>query len=163
MPAVFIEFGRLSYLIQVRGLKPASRCSKIQHEEVVPYIGTWIETNILSFMIANIPVVPYIGTWIETKSCGIKITMSQSYLIQVRGLKQIGTYNKDEGCFVVPYIGTWIETREYAKEPCRKTVVPYIGTWIETIVKLLYRLISMVVPYIGTWIETLSYNTEKRL
>ena len=34
--------------------------------EVVPYIGTWIETMIVILNISVIAVVPYIGTWIET-------------------------------------------------------------------------------------------------
>ena len=56
--------------------------------EVVPYIGTWIETlNNLSLKYGN-NVVPYIGTWIETP-----------LLTRARTLSP-----------VVPYIGTWIET-----------------------------------------------------
>ena len=55
---------------------------------VVPYIGTWIETehNILVEDVDK--VVPYIGTWIETPQEGQNIILSH----------------------VVPYIGTWIET-----------------------------------------------------
>ena len=35
--------------------------------KVVPYIGTWIETDrVLKVMSAGLDVVPYIGTWIET-------------------------------------------------------------------------------------------------
>ena len=38
----------------------------ISDDQVVPYIGTWIETGIdLLSRISRI-VVPYIGTWIET-------------------------------------------------------------------------------------------------
>ena len=33
---------------------------------VVPYAGTWIETTIEDFMKKFIEVVPYAGTWIET-------------------------------------------------------------------------------------------------
>ena len=57
---------------------------------VVPYIGTWIETQKAKKRIQNRNVVPYIGTWIETKA------------------------NADAAGYVwvVPYIGTWIETRE---------------------------------------------------
>ena len=56
--------------------------------EVVPYIGTWIETKHPSTNRHSYQVVPYIGTWIETN---LDIIW--------------GTYDK-----VVPYIGTWIET-----------------------------------------------------
>ena len=34
----------------------------------------------------------------------------ESHLLQMRGLKQIGTYNKDEGCFVASFTDAWIET-----------------------------------------------------
>ena len=55
---------------------------------VVPYIGTWIETdNSLNDGI-EIYVVPYIGTWIETV-----FDLLLLHLV-----------------VVVPYIGTWIET-----------------------------------------------------
>ena len=59
---------------------------------VVPYIGTWIETELVEELNAINLVVPYIGTWIETW-----IIIS------------IGTF-----VTVVPYIGTWIETDEIA-------------------------------------------------
>ena len=42
------------------------RIEGIEHDLVVPYIGTWIETNIKSGNIDPNDVVPYIGTWIET-------------------------------------------------------------------------------------------------
>ena len=35
---------------------------------VVPYIGTWIETEICYITYSRFLVVPYIGTWIETCS-----------------------------------------------------------------------------------------------
>ena len=34
--------------------------------DVVPYIGTWIETALFMFFTSDTVVVPYIGTWIET-------------------------------------------------------------------------------------------------
>ena len=36
--------------------------------DVVPYIGTWIETDWLPSPGGIAKVVPYIGTWIETKT-----------------------------------------------------------------------------------------------
>ena len=56
---------------------------------VVPYIGTWIETENAQSIILRVYVVPYIGTWIET----------------VFSINSIGQLT------VVPYIGTWIETQ----------------------------------------------------
>ena len=38
----------------------------MKHSEVVPYIGTWIETGYARLMLRVNEVVPYIGTWIET-------------------------------------------------------------------------------------------------
>ena len=55
---------------------------------VVPYIGTWIETNKTYSAHITVKVVPYIGTWIET----------------------YGFRQEPKILFVVPYIGTWIET-----------------------------------------------------
>ena len=34
-------------------------------EEVVPYVGTWIEMCLIPIRIWNPGVVPYVGTWIE--------------------------------------------------------------------------------------------------
>ena len=39
--------------------------------EVVPYIGTWIETRYLGLLKTCPLVVPYIGTWIETLLSGL--------------------------------------------------------------------------------------------
>ena len=36
--------------------------------QVVPYIGTWIETIGEFKMMSTENVVPYIGTWIETRT-----------------------------------------------------------------------------------------------
>ena len=38
----------------------------VKDELVVPYIGTWIETNLKKQGYTVTIVVPYIGTWIET-------------------------------------------------------------------------------------------------
>ena len=63
----------------------------VTYIEVVPYIGTWIETHGEPFVAEFEAVVPYIGTWIETR-------------------EMFGIICK---CNVVPYIGTWIETRNF--------------------------------------------------
>ena len=59
--------------------------------KVVPYIGTWIETIVNMSVALILSVVPYIGTWIETRTQSDFYKVQMSYLIQVRGLKQIGT------------------------------------------------------------------------
>ena len=50
-------------------------------DEVVPYIGTWIET--FPYAAYRLPpcVVPYIGTWIETDVENLKRHNIMSYLI----------------------------------------------------------------------------------
>ena len=48
---------------------------------VVPYIGTWIETEVYWTGLAQPVVVPYIGTWIETLSDEDIDTIFKSYLI----------------------------------------------------------------------------------
>ena len=48
---------------------------------VVPYIGTWIETETWSRTANLDAVVPYIGTWIETNWQNDSDTNFVSYLI----------------------------------------------------------------------------------
>ena len=59
----------VSYLIQVRGLKPNQNLKTTWEVVVVPYIGTWIETDAGTEGLQQSRVVPYIGTWIETRFC----------------------------------------------------------------------------------------------
>ena len=102
--------------------------------EVVPYIGTWIETPVggqnrsqapcrtlyryvdwnFSFkhIIAPSNVVPYIGTWIETN------TLKSAAVNSSRTLYRYVDWN-----------------RKCNKHGCSDRVVPYIGTWIETAIK----------------------------
>ena len=40
--------------------------------EVVPYIGTWIETIACQLVSILETVVPYIGTWIETHTSKVQ-------------------------------------------------------------------------------------------
>ena len=69
-------------------MKPDQAWTVTGKTNVVPYIGTWIETGHYCVDCDCCHVVPYIGTWIET-----------------------GQYAKeDQYPIVVPYIGTWIET-----------------------------------------------------
>ena len=49
--------------------------------EVVPYIGTWIETNLDIIWGTYDKVVPYIGTWIETNLAHTLELEMKSYLI----------------------------------------------------------------------------------
>ena len=50
--------------------------------DVVPYIGTWIETCTFQRTNKKKVVVPYIGTWIETvNEAGHTVTTVKSYLI----------------------------------------------------------------------------------
>ena len=71
---VFSALRTLSYLIQVRGLKPGSATADITVAIVVPYIGTWIETVAKYEPNAVVGVVPYIGTWIETRQLSLRRT-----------------------------------------------------------------------------------------
>ena len=48
---------------------------------VVPYIGTWIETETRGTKAKSVRVVPYIGTWIETISESLIDHFLGSYLI----------------------------------------------------------------------------------
>ena len=48
-------------------MKPNQNQQKKSWKQVVPYIGTWIETGIKNGLKLMLMVVPYIGTWIETQ------------------------------------------------------------------------------------------------
>ena len=37
----------------------------VENDQVVPYVGTWIEMPLMCSRYPCIPVVPYVGTWIE--------------------------------------------------------------------------------------------------
>ena len=55
---------------------------RLQNEiDVVPYIGTWIETEGGYEGEVLLTVVPYIGTWIETRPDNFIALSEVSYLI----------------------------------------------------------------------------------
>ena len=58
-----------------------------QWNQVVPYVGTWIEMFWYCGRCYSTIVVPYVGTWIEIPYTVMTMT---------------------DAC-VVPYVGTWIE------------------------------------------------------
>ena len=49
-----------------RGLKPVTGKAKAGVTEVVPLVGTWIETYEMDYPFILSAVVPLVGTWIET-------------------------------------------------------------------------------------------------
>ena len=55
--------------------------AKVNNIDVVPYIGTWIETIGKTVTLHVASVVPYIGTWIETVFCDEESVVMGSYLI----------------------------------------------------------------------------------
>ena len=102
----------------------------------------------------NSLVVPYAGTWIETNdTCGDHPD-STSFPTRERGLKPAPPGLPSPFPPVVPYAGTWIETQKIENDFLKKTVVPYAGTWIETGLGYAAQIAGGVVPYAGTWIET---------
>ena len=77
----------MSYPLWVRGLKLECLQEGDPIEEVVPFVGTWIEIKKTWVDGEVITVVPFVGTWIEIPS---RLAMRS-------------------GGFVVPFVGTWIE------------------------------------------------------
>ena len=70
----------------VRGLK--LRCDILTSTHTVaPYVGAWIETDILAFLDRVKTVAPYVGAWIETLNSANLAFMSMSHPMWVRGLK----------------------------------------------------------------------------
>ena len=77
---------------------------------VVPFAGTWIETQYDNIMKHFSKVVPFAGTWIETS---VRYTVTVQFLSfpsRERGLKRIRTLATSDEYAVVPFAGTWIET-----------------------------------------------------
>ena len=50
----------------VRGLKLNVRATVAMPHFVAPYVGAWIETQIILEPYQVNPVAPYVGAWIET-------------------------------------------------------------------------------------------------
>ena len=99
-------------------------------------------------------VVPYAGTWIETQDKSERRRRLSSFPTRERGLKPAPPGLPSPFPPVVPYAGTWIETQKIENDFLKKTVVPYAGTWIETGLGYAAQIAGGVVPYAGTWIET---------
>ena len=79
-------------------------------EQVVPLVGTWIETSIRAGISVICLVVPLVGTWIETRVFHTKYRHNQSFPSWERGLKHGSGKDQRCGSCVVPLVGTWIET-----------------------------------------------------
>ena len=54
---------------------------------VAPYVGAWIETQILNLLNDNGAVAPYVGAWIETPLDVEAANVMLSHPTWVRGLK----------------------------------------------------------------------------
>ena len=80
----------LSFPSWERGLKLLWRETDLCIHNVVPLVGTWIETGKPEQNILTALVVPLVGTWIET----------------------LVAFDDIERQRVVPLVGTWIETRQ---------------------------------------------------
>ena len=50
----------------VRGLKLQDGEKIPEVDRVAPYVGAWIETSNLNWIISVCNVAPYVGAWIET-------------------------------------------------------------------------------------------------
>ena len=78
-------------------------------------------------------VAPYVGAWIETEMCSNRLRVQRwSHPTWVRGLKLTYTLNAQSLGVVAPYVGAWIETWQHSRPVYRKNVAPYVGAWIET-------------------------------
>ena len=48
----------------------------VHNPEVAPYVGAWIETQIVAANEARKDVAPYVGAWIETSSSEEEVTVN---------------------------------------------------------------------------------------
>ena len=65
--------------------------SSVQHHEVTPHVGVWIETDVTICSYTRLFVTPHVGVWIETLLCVVLHLLSR----------------------VTPHVGVWIETKNY--------------------------------------------------
>ncbi len=79
--------------MQGRGLKHGSKMPELEHIQVAPHAGAWIETFIAQKADEVNNVAPHAGAWIET----------------------IGLSNKRYANIVAPHAGAWIETNLTSK------------------------------------------------
>ena len=78
---------------------------------VAPYVGAWIETDIVGLHRIKNKVAPYVGAWIETLLSGKASLVGASHPTWVRGLKLNQSTMYQYFCEVAPYVGAWIETQ----------------------------------------------------
>ena len=48
------------------GLKPQNHIDNLDEARVTPYVGVWIETDLITYPPVPVHVTPYVGVWIET-------------------------------------------------------------------------------------------------
>ena len=118
------------------------------------------------------------------RKCPKHRTKSMSHLLQMRGLKQIGTYNKDEGCCRIFYrcvdwnknlaiYPTILSSRIFYRcvdwncycsfEGCWLKVASFTDAWIETLEALPVVDRVTVASFTDAWIETLFEQSVQQL
>ena len=75
------------------GLKLIGLNGKLNADAVTPFVGVWIETQVLAHFGIKPKVTPFVGVWIET--CPSRYTQTASE--------------------VTPFVGVWIETPFFVK------------------------------------------------
>ena len=73
----------------MRGLKPNRELAANLPAPVAPYVGAWIETQLLDRISDGSRVAPYVGAWIETINSSLINIDGPSHPTWVRGLKLI--------------------------------------------------------------------------
>ena len=73
-------------------------------------MGAWIETDIQRQVAHVKKVAPYVGAWIETQMLTVIASCIRSHPTWVRGLKLLLRLHNRKPHYVAPYVGAWIET-----------------------------------------------------
>ena len=87
--AAVFKLQQESHLLQMRGLKLCVVLNNNLLSHVASFTDAWIETHRRSSGTTAIMVASFTDAWIETDKYFIKLSLSLSHLLQMRGLKQL--------------------------------------------------------------------------
>ena len=123
---------------------------------VAPYVGAWIETFAIHFIIEDWSVAPYVGAWIETHNKKRFSHQEMSHPTWVRGLKQLTEHKGDKNLKSHP---TWVRGLKHLSMMRKMNSCSSHPTWVRGL-KLKWQTLRImyhpVAPYVGAWIETSS-------
>ena len=86
--SIYRKCSGLSHPSWVCGLKLCFGSVWFRQIIVTPFVGVWIETFLIGYIVFGFLVTPFVGVWIETLTIGEEVI----------------------SWIVTPFVGVWIET-----------------------------------------------------